>query len=69
MAIARHPAPEVLAPRLRLNASQKAVLGSFTEQGVLPADYAAIAPYFEGAAKQLAPGVVVAPSPGHTEGT
>ena len=44
-------------------------MGGFTKQGVLPADYAAIAPYFSGVSKQLAPGVVVAPSPGHTLGS
>lgn len=69
MAVARHPQPSNIASRLRLNKPQKSALGGFTRTGTLPAAFEGITPYFDDVIKQLAPGVLVAPTPGHTPGS
>ncbi len=69
MAVARHPDPGALAPRLRLNASQIAMLPRFAAGDALPAPIAEVAPVRNDAARLIAPGVVVAPAAGHTAGT
>ncbi|MEL7453139.1 MAG: MBL fold metallo-hydrolase [Pseudomonadota bacterium] len=69
MAIARHPAPAKLAPNLRLNAPQKAALPRFTLNGDLPAELADLEPTLSGRLQMIAPGVVIVPNAGHTEGS
>lgn len=68
MGIARHPTPEILAPKLRLNASQIEALGRFTI-GDVPEPLAVLQPDLDGGIQLLAPGVVVAPAAGHTPGS
>ena len=52
-----------------MNAPQKIALGGFSTSGVLPPEFEAVDPFFEDAISKLAPGVVIAPSPGHTKGS
>ncbi|MEP2988091.1 MAG: hypothetical protein ABJN65_02555 [Parasphingorhabdus sp.] len=68
MAIARHPLPDKLAPRLQLNTHQLAVLPNFTVSGKLPEAIANVTPTDFNEAQSIAPGVVVIPSAGHTPG-
>lgn len=69
MAIARHPEPHAIAGALQLNAPQKAALGQFAPGGTLPAAYEALQPDLGDGARLIAPGVIVAPMPGHTAGS
>ncbi len=68
MAIARHPNPDALAPRLTLNAAQIAALPDHIE-GELPVAYKALNPRLSGGVQTLAPGVIVAPAAGHSPGS
>ena len=68
MAIARHPDPSALAPKLLLNAPQIATLPIFVK-GTLDPAIAGLAPRLDGSVQQVAPGVVVIPVPGHTPGS
>ena len=68
MAIARHPDPEGLAPRLVLNAPQIAAMPLFA-RGTLDPAIASIAPRLDGSVQQVAPCVIVIPAPGHTRGS
>ena len=68
MAVARHPDPAALAPKLLLNAPQIAALPIFA-RGTLDPAIASLAPRLDGSVQQVAPGVVVIPVPGHTPGS
>lgn len=68
MAVARHPDPASLAPRLYLNAPQIAALPQFA-LGTLDTALAGLAPRLDGSVQLVAPGVVVVPMPGHTPGS
>jgi len=68
MAVARHPDPAALAPRLVLNAPQIATLPVFA-RGTLDPAIANLAPRLDGTIQQIAPGVVIVPAPGHTPGS
>lgn len=69
MAIARHPAPEAIAPRLRLTAPQLAALPEHARDGVLPRPIAEVAAMDFSTPRRIAPGVVAAAAPGHSPGT
>ncbi len=68
MAVARHPDPAALAPRLVLNAPQIATLPVFA-RGTLDPAIAGLEPRLDGSVQQIAPGVVIVPVPGHTPGS
>ena len=68
MAVARHPDPAGLAPRLVLNAPQIAAMPIFA-RGTLDPAIANLAPRLDGSVQQVAPGVIVIPVPGHTPGS
>jgi glyoxylase-like metal-dependent hydrolase (beta-lactamase superfamily II) len=68
MAVARHPDPAALAPKLLLNAPQIATLPIFAK-GTLDPAIAGLAPRLDGSVQQVAPGVVIIPVPGHTPGS
>ncbi len=69
MAVARHPEPEALAPRLRLTRAQLDSLPQYAPDGVL-APPIANAPTLDFTTPQrIAPGVVAHAAPGHTPGT
>lgn len=68
MAIARHPDPEALAPKLRLNEHQIAMMPRFAIGALDPA-IAGVRPETFAAPRLIAPGVVMAPAPGHTRGS
>ena len=68
MAVARHPDPAALAPKLLLNAPQIATLPVFAKGALDPA-IAGLAPRLDGSVQQVAPGVIVIPVPGHTPGS
>lgn len=69
MAIARHPRPQRLAETLRLNPPQLAALPAFIPDGRLPAELEGLEPVAVSRPTRIAPGVVVAPAAGHTEGS
>lgn len=69
MAIARHPAPASLERSLYLNASQKTALGQFGVDGELDPALGVIPPRLSGGTEMIAPGVVIAPAAGHTDGS
>ncbi len=68
MAVARHPDPVALAPRLTLNAPQIATLPIFAIGALDPA-IAELAPRLDGTVQSIAPGVVIIPAAGHTPGS
>jgi glyoxylase-like metal-dependent hydrolase (beta-lactamase superfamily II) len=68
MAIARHPDPDTIAPRLRLTAAQLAGLPQHAPGGVLAPAIATIAPIDLSAPQRIAPGVVAVAAPGHSLG-
>lgn len=68
MAIARHPAPAELAPRLVLNAAQIDALPMFANGALDPA-LATLQPRLDAEVTSISPGVVVVPAPGHTPGS
>ncbi len=69
MAVARHPEPAQLAPRLHLNAAQLAGLPQFAKGGKLPSEIAGITTQDFEKATLIAPGLVLIPTPGHTAGS
>jgi glyoxylase-like metal-dependent hydrolase (beta-lactamase superfamily II) len=69
IAIARHPAPETIAPRLRLTALQLAALPQHAPGGQIAPAIANAAPLALDGPTRLAPGIVAAPAPGHSPGT
>jgi len=68
MAIARHPDPNTLAPRLWLNRAQIDALPRFVS-GPMPPLYRTLDPRLTGEVQAIAPGVVVIPAAGHTPGS
>lgn len=68
MAVARHPNPEELAPRLVLNAPQIEALPMFADGALDPA-LASLQPRLDGEVTSIAPGLVVVPAAGHTPGS
>ncbi len=68
IAIARHPAPAELAPKLLLNAPQVEALPMFAIGDLDPA-LANLPPRLSGDVESIAPGVVIAPAAGHTPGS
>ncbi|MGA1342474.1 MAG: MBL fold metallo-hydrolase [Hyphomonas sp.] len=68
MALARHPDPVALAPKLLLNAPQIAALPVFAKGRLDPA-ISGLVPRLDGSVQQVAPGVVIIPVPGHTPGS
>jgi len=69
MAIARHPEPDALAPRLQLTAPQLEGLPQHARGGQLPAPIAAVTPADFASPTRIAPGVVAMAAPGHSPGT
>ncbi|MEL6861829.1 MAG: hypothetical protein AAGL11_08325 [Pseudomonadota bacterium] len=68
IAIARHPAPTELAPKLVLNAPQVSALPMFAIGELAPA-LANLSPVLSGEVETIAPGVVIVPAAGHTPGS
>jgi glyoxylase-like metal-dependent hydrolase (beta-lactamase superfamily II) len=69
MAIARHPQPEAIAPRLRLTRAQLDGLPQHAPGGVLAPAIASVAPLDLTTPQRIAPGVVAVAAPGHSPGT
>lgn len=69
MAIARHPAPASIAPRLALTRPQLAGLPQHAIGGRLAPEIAGIAPADFANPTRIAPGVVAVAAPGHSPGT
>lgn len=69
MAIARHPAPDLVARRLQLTAPQLAALPDHAPNGVLAPSIARIGIADFSTPQRIAPGVVAVAAPGHSEGT
>jgi len=69
MSIARHPAPETIAPRLRLTHPQLSGLPQHARGGQLAPAIANVAPVDFRTPQRIAPGVVAHAAPGHTPGT
>ncbi len=69
MAIARHPAPDLIARRLQLTAPQLAALPDHAPEGVLAPSIARINIADFSTPQRIAPGVSVVAAPGHSEGT
>ncbi len=69
MAVARHPDPEALAPKLMVNVAQLDALPQFALGGRLPPPLAGVTPVEATEPFLVAPGVVVDPTPGHTAGS
>lgn len=68
MAIARHPEPEALAPRLRLTRAQLGGLPQHAPGGVLAPAIAGVTPIDLSAPLRIAPGIVARGAPGHAPG-
>ncbi|WP_395647517.1 hypothetical protein [Terricaulis sp.] len=68
MAVARHPEPAALAPRLRLTPEQLAGLPQHAINGQLAPEIAAVAPIDLTRPTRIAPGIVAVAAPGHTAG-
>jgi glyoxylase-like metal-dependent hydrolase (beta-lactamase superfamily II) len=69
MAIARHPQPAVLAPRLELTAAQLDGLPVHAPSGQLAPEIASITTIDLSRPVRIAPGVVAVAMPGHSAGT
>lgn len=69
MAIARHPAPDLIARRLQLTAPQLAALPDHAPEGVLAPSIARINIADFSTPQRVAPGVSVVAAPGHSDGT
>jgi glyoxylase-like metal-dependent hydrolase (beta-lactamase superfamily II) len=67
--IVRAPDPAALAPHLMLSASQIDAMAEFAADGQLVPVYKTLAPADLSSPRLLAPGVVVAPTPGHSPGS
>lgn len=68
MAIARHPDPAAIAPRLRLTPEQLAGLPQHAPNGQLAPEIARIAPIDLTRPTRIAPGIVAVAAPGHAPG-
>jgi glyoxylase-like metal-dependent hydrolase (beta-lactamase superfamily II) len=68
MAIARHPEPAAIAPRLRLTRAQLDGLAQHAIGGQLAPEIASIAPIDLTLPQRIAPGVVAVAAPGHSAG-
>jgi glyoxylase-like metal-dependent hydrolase (beta-lactamase superfamily II) len=68
MAVARHPSPALIAPRLRLTRAQLDGLPQHAPNGVLAPAIASVAPLDLSTPQRIAPGVVAAAAPGHAPG-
>lgn len=69
IAIARHPAPERIAPRLRLTRIQLDALPEHAPNQTLAPEIAAAPSLALDAPIRIAPGIVAAAAPGHSYGT
>ena len=69
MAVARHPAPAAIAPRLQLTRAQLDGLPEHARNGQLAPEIAAVAPADFTTPTRIAPGIVAHAAPGHTPGT
>ncbi len=69
MAVARHPDPAGLAPKLRLSRKQIKAMPQFAIGGKLAPEIAAIKPIDASRPHRIAPGVVLIPSAGHSPGS
>lgn len=69
MAVARHPTPSALAPRLHLTQAQLAGLPVHALDGRLAPEIAGLAPADFTSPTRIAPGVVADAAPGHSPGT
>lgn len=69
MAIARHPSPAAIAPRLMLSQPQLDGLPQHAQGGVLAPEIAQAPPLQLDAVRRIAPGIAAAPAPGHSPGT
>jgi glyoxylase-like metal-dependent hydrolase (beta-lactamase superfamily II) len=69
MAVTRHPAPDAIAPRLRLTQPQLAGLPQHARGGALAPAIAQVRPLDFSTPQRIAPGVVAHAAPGHTPGT
>jgi glyoxylase-like metal-dependent hydrolase (beta-lactamase superfamily II) len=69
IAIARHPAPAVIAPRLSLTRTQLDGLAPHGPGGRLPPEFSAVEPADFSSPQRIAPGVVADAAPGHSPGT
>lgn len=69
MAIARHPEPDAIAPRLRLTRPQLDGLPQHARGGALAPEIANITPGDFTTPQRIAPGIVAHAAPGHTPGT
>jgi glyoxylase-like metal-dependent hydrolase (beta-lactamase superfamily II) len=69
MAVARHPDPSAIAPRLVLTRPQLDGLAEHAPNSQLAAEIAAVAPIDLAAPTRIAPGVVAVAAPGHSPGT
>ncbi len=67
--IVRAPDPAALAPHLMLSASQIGAMASLAVNGELAAAYKTLQPADLSSPRLVAPGVAVAPTPGHTPGS
>ena len=68
MAVARHPSPALIGPRLRLTQAQLDGLPQHAPNGVLAPEIADAAPLDLTTPQRIAPGVVAAAAPGHAPG-
>lgn len=69
IAIARHPAPEAIAPRLRLTEPQLAALPEHAPADGLAPQLANLAPMALVEPTRIAPGIVLVPAAGHSVGS
>lgn len=69
MAITRHPAPETFAAKLKLTAEQIDALPAFGPEGGLSPILRDLPPADFSKPMRIAPGIVIAPAPGHTPGS
>ncbi len=67
--IVRAPDPAVLAPHLMLSAPQISTMAGLAATGGLAAAYKSLTPANLSSPRLLAPGVAVAPTPGHSPGS
>jgi glyoxylase-like metal-dependent hydrolase (beta-lactamase superfamily II) len=68
MAVARHPAPDAIAPRLALTRAQLDGLPEHAPGGVLAPSIAAVTPLDLTTPTRIAPGIVAVAKPGHAPG-
>ncbi len=67
--IVRAPDPAALAPHLMLSAPQIDAMAGLAASGELAGDYKNLAPADLSAPQLLAPGIAIAPTPGHSPGS